>query len=105
MKEVVFEREKIASRVIIPGSIDFTIAKDIATQDLNCSLEVFIATRRYDTKKIRYTFPRPTFREWFFRREREVKVNVTARDALLDPPAIEDRTIRLYEFDPIYPNK
>jgi len=40
----------------------------------------------------------PTFLDWLFKRRK--KVLVTARDVLLEPPNLPDKTIRLYEFRP-----
>ena len=93
METIKFDREKIAAMQIFSDDIiadmDLRIGKccdQFVTQETTAILSAYFYSNKKEERIMSYTFKRPTFFEWLFRKKRTAKFNVVVKDLLINPP-------------------
>ncbi len=93
-----FTKEQICSSMIV--DMDYHIDKDSMLPRLRHTLSGYILSQTVDKKEVTYTLPKPSFLDWLLGRKKSVVVTISAKDVLLNPPAIPEKTFRMYSFNP-----
>jgi hypothetical protein len=92
---------KECARIVSSFDIEMLNRDDglqFAKNEICYRLNAYIFTSQNQEKEVSYLFDRPTFLDWLLRRRREARFIVKSKDALLDPPVWEDKTLRLYQY-------
>jgi len=71
--------------------------KDWVTGDLVSRVRTFLFVHRNPKQEVTYTFGRPSFLDWVFRKKKTVTIEVQCLDILKNPPMPETQhTVTLY---------
>lgn len=102
MKEHEFKKEKVSSmmkiskQILFKGNVDLgTDGLDFINNTLTAKMDAYFWQMAQPSQSIQVSIERPRFIDWLLRRKRYKTITINIKDALIDPPAQPENTIRL----------
>jgi hypothetical protein len=89
-KQLIFNKRRLKSSMLVdkkfwesdPGNEEY------CQDQIQFNLEAYVLEHCWQKKQVDFTFERPSFLDWLFRRKRKVRIDLDIKDILIDPPKL-----------------